>query len=76
VRHWERGVGQTQACGTGAVACAAVALDKRFVQSPVEVLVPGGRLVVDWDGEGEAYLTGPAERVFDIEVEVDTRSFR
>jgi diaminopimelate epimerase len=76
VRHWERGVGLTQACGTGAVACAAVALDKRLVQSPVEVLVPGGRLVVDWDGEGEAYLTGPAMRVFDTEVNVDTGSLR
>ncbi|MBV8066721.1 MAG: diaminopimelate epimerase [Candidatus Eremiobacteraeota bacterium] len=67
-RHWERGAGLTQACGTGAVACAVVALDKKLVDSPVEVFVPGGRLIVEWDGEGEAYLTGPAARVFDTEV--------
>lgn len=76
VRHWERGVGLTQACGTGAVACAAVALEKRLVSSPVEVHVPGGRLVVEWDGKGEAYLTGPAVRVFDAEVSVGAGSSR
>lgn len=68
VRHWERGVGLTLACGTGAVACAAVALGKKLVESPVEVFVPGGRLVVEWDGRGDAYLTGPATRVFDTDV--------
>lgn len=70
VRHWERGAGLTQACGTGAVACAAVAIAKRLVQSPVEVFVPGGRLVVEWDGEKEASLIGPAARVFDTDVSV------
>jgi diaminopimelate epimerase len=69
VRHWERGVGPTMACGTGAVACAVVALERRAADSPVEVLVPGGRLVVEWDGAGAAYLTGPAARVFDTDVQ-------
>lgn len=69
VRHWERGVGITQACGTGAVACAAVAIVQRLSGSPVQVAVPGGRLVVEWDGEGEAYLTGPAVRVFDADID-------
>jgi diaminopimelate epimerase len=73
-RHWERGVGLTQACGTGAVACAAVAIEKGLATSPVEVFVPGGRLVVEWDGEGEAYLTGPATRVFDTEVNASVLS--
>lgn len=72
VRHWERGVGLTMACGTGAVACAAVALSKKLVDSPVEVFVPGGRLVVEWDGGGDAYLTGPATRVFDADVHLHT----
>lgn len=76
VRHWERGVGLTQACGTGAVACAAVALSKKLAESPVEVFVPGGRLVVEWDGEGEAYLTGPAVRVFDTQVHVGDAALR
>jgi diaminopimelate epimerase len=68
VRHWERGVGLTPACGTGAVACAAVAIERGLAASPVEVLVPGGRLVVEWDGRGAAYLIGSAARVFDTEV--------
>lgn len=76
VRSWERGVGPTMACGTGAVACAAVAIEKRIVASPVNVFVPGGRLVVEWDGEGDATLVGPAVRVFDTEVEVATRLLR
>ena len=67
-RHWERGVGLTQACGTGAVACAAAAIERGSVVSPVAVFVPGGRLVVEWNGRDEAYLTGPAVRVFDAEV--------
>jgi diaminopimelate epimerase len=71
VRHWERGVGLTMSCGTGAVACAAAAIAQSFVESPVEVFVPGGRLVVEWDGEGRAYLTGPAVRVFDTSVRVE-----
>jgi diaminopimelate epimerase len=66
----------TLACGTGAVACAAVALVKKLVTSPVEVFVPGGRLIVEWDGTGDASLIGPAERVFDTEVEVGTRLLR
>lgn len=76
VRHWERGVGLTMACGTGAVACAAVALERRGFRSPVQVVVPGGRLVVEWDGIGDAYLIGPAVRVFDAEVRVGVGSWR
>jgi diaminopimelate epimerase len=69
LQHWERGVGLTPACGTGAVACAAVAIAQNLVSSPVETFVPGGRLVVEWDGAGgDAALTGPAVRVFDTEV--------
>jgi diaminopimelate epimerase len=74
VRHWERGVGLTAACGTGAVACAVVAIRRGIARSPVELFVPGGRLVVEWDGSGEAYLIGPAVRVFDTEVKVRGRA--
>jgi diaminopimelate epimerase len=70
IAHWERGVGLTMACGTGAVACAAVSIASGTSTSPVEVFVPGGRLVVEWDGTGNAYLTGPAVRVFDTEVDL------
>ena len=68
VRHWERGVGLTQACGTGSAACAAAAIRFGLVESPVAVHVPGGVLAVEWDGTGEAFLTGPAVRVFDTTV--------
>ena len=70
VRHWERGAGRTMACGTGAVAAAAAAIARGDVSSPVEVNVPGGRLMVEWDGTGEAFLSGPAERVFDTAITV------
>ncbi len=76
VRHWERGVGLTMACGTGAVACAVVAIDRGLLASPVDVFVPGGRLVVEWDGGSEAFLTGPAVRVFDTEVRVEVGTAR
>jgi diaminopimelate epimerase len=69
VRHWERGVGLTQACGTGAIAAAAAAVARGDVESPVEVVVPGGRLTVELDDAGGACLAGPAVRVFDAEVE-------
>lgn len=70
VRHWERGVGATQACGTGAVAAAAAAIAGGDAVSPVRVEVPGGTLEVAWDGSGAAFLTGPAVRVFDTEIEI------
>ncbi len=70
VRHWERGVGFTQACGSGAIACAAAARARGSVSAPVNVYVPGGLLRVDWDSRGVAFLTGPAERVFEARVEV------
>ncbi len=65
VRHYERGVGITQSCGTGAVASAVAAIVAGDVESPVTVEVPGGTLVVEWDEGANATLTGPAERVFE-----------
>lgn len=69
VLHWERGVGLTQACGTGAVACAAIAMRHLDVRSPLRVRTPGGSLTVEWDGSNVAHLTGPAERVFETNVD-------
>ncbi len=65
VRHFERGVGMTQACGTGAVASAAAAIVARGARSPVTVHVPGGTLVVDWTRGKNAMLTGPAQTLFE-----------
>ena len=61
VRTWERGVGETAACGTGAGAAAVAAIVHGRVRSPVEVGTRGGRLQVDWDGQGVLALTGPVE---------------
>lgn len=64
VRHYERGVGLTRACGTGAVAVAAAAIAVRGALSSIAVDVPGGRLDVAWRSGENAYLTGPAETMF------------
>ena len=63
---WERGVGITMACGTGACATVAVACDKGLVPKgrPHAVRLPGGRLLVTIDDDGRATMRGPARRVF------------
>ena len=70
VRHFERGVGPTQACGTGVVACAAAAIATRGVGSPTKVFVPGGTLFVAWTPDENARLTGPAETMFARTIEI------
>ena len=65
VRHWERGAGATQACGTGAVAVAATLIAAGDAQSPVTLHVPGGPLEVAWAPGSRATLTGDAVREFD-----------
>ena len=60
VLHWERGAGATAACGTGAVACAAVAIAERGFSSPVTLQVPGGTLRVEWTPGERATLIGDA----------------
>jgi len=65
LRVYERGVGETLACGTGACAAVAVGRNLGLLGAEVEVHVPGGRLGVHWDGPGQhAWLTGPAEVAF------------
>jgi diaminopimelate epimerase len=68
VRHYERGAGLTMACGTGAVASAVAAIARGDVASPVTVRVPGGELRIEWDGSGDAFMTGPAVHVFDTTI--------
>ncbi len=64
LRTWERGVGLTRACGTGACATAVAAIRSRRAVGPVEVSMTGGSLSIDWR-EGEAiHMTGPATHVF------------
>lgn len=65
LRVYERGAGATRACGSGACAAAAVLIRAGQVQSPVEVIQPGGTLVINWHAEGEPVsMTGPAHQVF------------
>ena len=69
LRIWERGVGETLACGSG--ACAAVAMLRRRakVDAEVRVALPGGELEVHWDGPGHpVWMRGPAAFVFDGEI--------
>lgn len=65
-RPYERGSGATRACGTGAVAVAAVARRLGWTHADrVRVAMPGGELEIDWPGHGEAALIGPAQLVFE-----------
>jgi len=61
---WERGVGETLACGTGACAVAVAAQLNGYIDRMVDIRLPGGILQVEWDGTGEVLLSGPAEIVF------------
>lgn len=64
VRVWERGAGETLACGSGACAVTVAAQLYGYVDSKVNLKLPGGTLQMDWDGTGEVLMTGPAETVF------------
>ena len=66
VRVWERGSGETLACGSGACAAVVACVQQGFCDRNVDVLVelPGGRLSVRWSESGSVFLTGPAEVSF------------
>lgn len=64
LRVWERGVGLTRACGTGACAAAVLALRRRLVKGPVRVDLPGGPLEIAWAEGGTILMTGPASFSF------------
>ena len=61
---WERGVGETLACGSGACAIAVVAQLLDYVDRQVDIIFEGGTVTVSWDRVGEVLLTGPVEEVF------------
>ena len=66
MRVWERGSGETLACGTGACATAVAAILNGLVQKEVTVKLLGGDLKIQWNGsDAPVYMTGPATTVFD-----------
>lgn len=71
LRVFERGAGETQACGTGACAAMAVAHRWGMVDDAVSVELPGGRLLIHWPGgESPLLMTGPAQTVFTGTIEI------
>ncbi|EFA84726.1 hypothetical protein PPL_01718 [Heterostelium album PN500] len=73
VRVWERGAGETLACGTGAcaVAVASILTGKSVISESISVEMPGGELIIDWNKEdNKVYKTGPATTVYSSEVNI------
>jgi diaminopimelate epimerase len=71
LRVYERGVGETQACGTGACAAVAFGAKRDLLDSEVRVDLPGGSAIVSWSGPGQhIWLTGPATMVFTGSIDI------
>ncbi|BFL13686.1 diaminopimelate epimerase [[Clostridium] hylemonae] len=71
MRVWERGSGETLACGTGACAVAVACILNGLTEDKVTVRLLGGDLLIEWDKEADkVYMTGPATVVFDGEIQI------
>jgi diaminopimelate epimerase len=71
LRVFERGAGETLACGTGACAAVVVGIRRELLDSPVRVTTHGGDLSIAWDGSNHpVFMTGPAVTVFSGEVTI------
>ncbi len=71
VRVWERGSGETMACGSGACATLVAAVTEGLAERTAQVVLPGGALTIEWNEEdNHVYMTGPAEAVFSGEYPV------
>jgi diaminopimelate epimerase len=68
VKVWERGAGETMACGTGACASAVASNIKELTGREVTVRLEGGDLRIEWSPEGRVFMTGPAEEVFEGDI--------
>lgn len=66
-RVWERGAGETMACGTGACAIAVASRMQGYSGDDVDITLPGGILNISWNGGGPVFMEGPAADVFDGE---------
>ena len=66
LRVFERGAGETKACGSGACAAVAIGISQGLLDKRVKVNLPGGSLLIEWKGEGNSlYMTGPATHIYD-----------
>ncbi|WP_454692291.1 diaminopimelate epimerase [Achromobacter aloeverae] len=74
LRVYERGAGETLACGTGACAAVAAGIRRGLLDTPVRVHARGGRLTVDWDGSS-LRMTGPATSVYTGQIDIDQLVF-
>jgi diaminopimelate epimerase len=70
LRVYERGAGETLACGTGACAAVVAGIRRDLLTSPVRVHTRGGELLIAWDGVGSVIMTGPAVTVFTGEIDL------
>ena len=68
LRVWERGVGETRACGSAACAAAVVCRRLGQVEDEIDVVLPGGTVRVRWPGEGSVFLSGSATTVYRGEI--------
>lgn len=64
LRVFERGVGETMACGTGACAAVVAGIINNWLEHKVTVTLPGGNLTIEWSGEGNVLMTGPVATVY------------
>ena len=64
MRTWERGSGETLACGTGAVATGVACVLNNLTERVINTQLPGGELTVEWTDNNKTFMTGPAEIVF------------
>jgi diaminopimelate epimerase len=72
LRVYERGTGETLACGTGACAAVVAGIRLGLLDSPVTVATRGGELTIRWSGaDNPVYMTGPAATVFEGEIEIE-----
>ena len=72
LRVWERGAGETLACGTGACAAAVAGMRHGWLRSPVRMQARGGELGIAWEGPGTpVFMSGPAVHVFDASIDLD-----
>ncbi len=71
LRVWERGAGETQACGTGACAAAVTAIQNNWMDSPINIKLAGGTLTIEWDkNDSPVFMTGNAVTVYEGKIQL------